>query len=96
MQTILGANGVIGRELSKNLTQYTKEIKQVSRNPKKVNDTDSIFSADLLDYNQTEKAIEGSEITYLVAGLPYKTKVRASMKVDLPTPGTPLNPIRID
>ena len=75
MQTILGTNGVIGRELSKNLTQYTKEIKQVSRNPKKVNDTDSIFSADLLDYNQTEKAIEGSEITYLVAGLPYKTKL---------------------
>ena len=75
MQTILGTNGVIGRELSKNLTQYTKEINQVSVILKKVNDTDSIFSADLLDYNQTEKAIEGSEITYLVAGLPYKTKL---------------------
>jgi nucleoside-diphosphate-sugar epimerase len=75
MQTILGANGVIGQELSKNLTQYTTQIRQVSRNPKKVNSTDEIFSADLLNYEQTEKAVAGSEIVYLVAGLPYKTSV---------------------
>jgi nucleoside-diphosphate-sugar epimerase len=75
MQTILGANGVIAQELSKNLTQYTTQIRQVSRNPKKVNSTDETFSADLLNYEQTEKAVAGSEIVYLVAGLPYKTSV---------------------
>jgi NAD dependent epimerase/dehydratase family enzyme len=37
MNTILGANGVIATELSKNLLQYTHHIRQVSRNPKAVN-----------------------------------------------------------
>ncbi len=75
MQTILGANGVIAQELSKNLLQHTTKIRQVSRNPKKVNPTDETFSADLLNYEQTEKAVAGSEIVYLVAGLPYKTSL---------------------
>jgi nucleoside-diphosphate-sugar epimerase len=75
MQTILGANGVIARELSKNLANYTKEIRQVSRHPKKANDTDQLFSADLLDYAQVEKAVAGSEVTYLLAGLVYKATV---------------------
>jgi nucleoside-diphosphate-sugar epimerase len=75
MQTILGANGVIATELSKNLPQYTQHIRQVSRNPKAVNITDETYSADLLNYQQTEKAVAGSEIVYLLAGLPYKTSL---------------------
>jgi nucleoside-diphosphate-sugar epimerase len=75
MQTILGANGVIATELSKHLPQYTSKIRQVSRNPKAVNITDETFSADLLNHEQTEKAVAGSEIVYLVAGLPYKTSL---------------------
>lgn len=75
MQTILGANGVIATELSKHLPQYTQNVRQVSRNPKKVNATDETFSADLLNYEQTEKAVAGSEIVYLLAGLPYKTSL---------------------
>jgi nucleoside-diphosphate-sugar epimerase len=75
MQTILGANGVIGRELSKNLVTYTKDIRQVSRNPKKVNESDQLFSADLLDYSQVEKAVAGSEVVYLLAGLTYNANV---------------------
>lgn len=75
MQTILGANGVIATELSKNLPQYTQHIRQVSRNPKAVNIKDETYSADLLNYQQTEKAVAGSEIVYLVAGLPYKTSL---------------------
>jgi nucleoside-diphosphate-sugar epimerase len=74
MQTILGANGVIGQELSKYLPNYTSAIRQVSRNPKKVNASDETVAADLLDYKQTEKAIAGSDIVYLVAGLKYDTK----------------------
>ena len=75
MQTILGANGTIGQELSKNLLPYTTKIRQVGRNPKKVNPTDEVFVADLLDSKQTEKAVAGSEIVYLLAGLPYKTPI---------------------
>jgi nucleoside-diphosphate-sugar epimerase len=75
MQTILGANGAIGNELSKYLRDYAKTIRQVSRNPKKVNASDETVSADLLDYTQTEKAVAGSDIVYLVAGLKYDTKV---------------------
>ncbi|MFN8336360.1 MAG: NAD-dependent epimerase/dehydratase family protein [Cyclobacteriaceae bacterium] len=74
MQTILGANGTIARELSKNLSRYTTQIRQVSRNPKKVNPIDETVSADLLRYDQTEKAIAGSDIVYLLAGLKYDTK----------------------
>ena len=74
MQTILGANGVIARELVKTLPQYTNEIRLVSRMPKKINKTDQVLSADLTNYEQTQKAVEGSEIVYLTAGLDYTIK----------------------
>src|SRR5262249_38399343 len=75
MQTILGANGVIGRELSRHLPQYSNRIRQVSRSPKRVNATDELFPADLLDARATADAVAGSEVTYLVAGLKYDHKV---------------------
>jgi nucleoside-diphosphate-sugar epimerase len=75
MQTILGANGVIGNELSKLLPQYTEKVRQVSRNPKKVNATDETFAADLLDPKAVNNAVAGSEVAYLVAGLKYDAKV---------------------
>ncbi len=75
MQTILGANGSIANELAKTLPQYTKFIRLVSRNPRKINDTDEIFKADLLDATQTDKAVEGSEVVYLTAGLVYDIKI---------------------
>lgn len=75
MQTILGANGVIATELSKHLPSYKTTIRQVSRHPRKVNENDELFAADLLNYEQTEKAVAGSEVVYLLAGLPYDIKV---------------------
>lgn len=75
MQTILGANGVIATELSKHLPSYQATIRQVSRHPKKVNESDELFAADLLNYDQTEKAVAGSEVVYLLAGLRYDIKV---------------------
>jgi len=76
MQTILGANGIIATELAKELYRnFTKDIRLVSRSPKKVNETDELLSADLLDAYQTEKAVEGSEIVYLTAGLPNNWKI---------------------
>jgi len=74
MQTILGAGGAIGTQLAKELTAYTKDIKLVSRNPKKVNETDELFSCDLTDKAKVLEAVEGSTIVYLTAGFPYKLK----------------------
>lgn len=75
MQTILGANGVIGRELSPNLLSYTDRVRQVSRAPASVHPTDELVRADLLDAKATAEAIAGSSVTYLVAGLKYDHKV---------------------
>ena len=75
MQTVLGANGVIGRELSRQLPGYSDRIRQVSRSPKRVNATDELFSADLLDAKATADAVGGSAVTYLVAGLKYNHRV---------------------
>ncbi|MFT7057288.1 MAG: putative NADH-flavin reductase, partial [Roseivirga sp.] len=62
MQTILGAGGAIGVELAKVLPQYTKDIRLVSRNPKKVNPTDQVMSANLLNLDDVMKAVDGSEV----------------------------------
>lgn len=76
MQTILGSSGQIGRELALSLKRdFTGDIRLVSRKPTKVNDSDRPHSADLLDAAQTLKAVEGSEIAYLTAGLPMDTQL---------------------
>lgn len=75
LQTILGVNGVIGRELSRRLPEYSDRIRQVSRSPRRVNASDELFSADLLDAKATADAVAGSTVTYLVAGLKYDHKV---------------------
>lgn len=74
LQTILGANGVIGRELSRQLASYTP-VRQVSRTPAAVNAGDELVGADLLDAAATAAAVAGSDVAYLVAGLKYDTAV---------------------
>jgi nucleoside-diphosphate-sugar epimerase len=73
VHTILGANGTIARELSRAIATTNTNIRQVSRNPKKVHLTDEVFAADLLDVSATDMAVAGSEVVYLVVGLKYET-----------------------
>jgi nucleoside-diphosphate-sugar epimerase len=75
MQTILGAGGAIGNELAKALPKYSKKIRLVSRSPKRVNETDELFKADITKIEDVVKAVEGAEIVYLTVGLPYNTKL---------------------
>ncbi|MEO8794141.1 MAG: NAD-dependent epimerase/dehydratase family protein [Daejeonella sp.] len=75
MQTILGANGTIGTLLANELRTYTNHIRLVSRNPVKVNDSDVLFPADLTNAEMVDKAIEGSDVVYLVVGFDYQLKV---------------------
>lgn len=75
MQTILGAGGAIGIPLAKSLTSYTSDTRLVGRNPKKVNPDDQCWPADITNPTELDKAVEGSDVVYLVAGLPYKARV---------------------
>ncbi|MFO1300794.1 MAG: NAD-dependent epimerase/dehydratase family protein [Burkholderiaceae bacterium] len=74
MQTILGATGQIAVELARELRRkHTSELRLVSRNPRKVNETDALVAANLLDAGQTAAAVKGSEVVYFTAGLPPDT-----------------------
>jgi nucleoside-diphosphate-sugar epimerase len=75
MQVILGSGGAIGNELAKELKNYTKQIRLVSRNPKSINQNDELFQCDLTQKAEVEKTVEGAKIAYLTVGLPYQTKV---------------------
>lgn len=75
MQTILGAGGSIGIELARELSQYTSQIRLVSRKPERVNATDELFRADLTDQLMVDKAIAGSEIVYVTVGFKYDINV---------------------
>jgi nucleoside-diphosphate-sugar epimerase len=75
MQTILGAGGAIGTELAKALRSFDDHIRLVSRNPRKVNESDELFAADLMQRSQVFSAVEGSSVVYLTAGFKYDTRV---------------------
>ena len=75
MQTILGSTGTIGNVLAQTLSQYTDKIRLVSRNPKKINENDELFSANLFDAEETLKAIERSDVVYLTLGMKYDINV---------------------
>lgn len=71
MQTILGASGQIARELTRELKRaYTDDIRLVSRHPQKVHASDITVAANLLDAQQTQEAVNGSDTVYFTAGLP--------------------------
>ncbi|RIH65244.1 NAD-dependent epimerase/dehydratase family protein [Mariniphaga sediminis] len=75
MQVILGAGGAIGKELARELKNFTSEVRLVGRNPQKINEDDELFRGDLTDELFVEKAVKGADVAYLTAGLPYQAKV---------------------
>lgn len=75
MQTILGANGTIGKLLARELMSYTDKVRLVSRKPVKVNETDELLAADLTQPGAVDRAVRDSEVVYLVVGFEYQVKV---------------------
>ncbi|MBC6990585.1 NAD-dependent epimerase/dehydratase family protein [Hymenobacter sp. BT491] len=75
MQTILGAGGAIGTELARELRHYTDRVRLVGRKPVAVNPTDELFSADLTNAAQVERAVAGSDVVYLTVGYEYNRRV---------------------
>ena len=75
MQTILGSGCIIANHLATSLPSYTDKIRLVSRNPKVVTGKEELLSADLTSAEQVLKAVKGSDVVYLTAGLQYESKV---------------------
>jgi nucleoside-diphosphate-sugar epimerase len=74
LHTIFGATGVIGRELAVALAAAGERVRLVSRRPR-VNASVETVAADLLDAEATARAVAGSAVAYLVAGLPYDASI---------------------
>ena len=74
LQTILGSSGTIGTHLAKELWKYTSNLRLVGRNPVKVHTSDELMVADLTKPGMVDKAVAGSDVVYLVVGLPYNLK----------------------
>jgi nucleoside-diphosphate-sugar epimerase len=72
--TILGAGGSIGNALTNELLISKESVRLVSRNNYGITGAESI-KADISSYEETLNAVKGSDIVYLVAGLPYDRKV---------------------
>ncbi|MDR3753050.1 MAG: NAD-dependent epimerase/dehydratase family protein [Terracidiphilus sp.] len=70
MDTILGAGGPIGNELAKILTARNAPVRLVSRNPKPLPGAE-VHVADLSNREETLRAVAGSSVVFLLAGLKY-------------------------
>jgi nucleoside-diphosphate-sugar epimerase len=79
MITILGAGGVISNEVVKLLAAAKQPFRLVARKPVSAAGATETVSADLADQEQTVRAVAGSSIVYLLAGLKYDHKLWAEM-----------------
>jgi nucleoside-diphosphate-sugar epimerase len=75
MITILGAGGAIGVELAKHLAASNQPFRLVGRKPHRKPGATEIVAADLTDLDLTIRAVAGSSVVYLLAGLKYDHKV---------------------
>src|SRR5690349_10590755 len=74
LHSILGANGSIANELVPILISNNEKVRLISRNPKPVNNAE-IVAADATNYDEVLKAVQGSDIVYLLIGLEYNINV---------------------
>jgi nucleoside-diphosphate-sugar epimerase len=79
MITILGAGGVISNEVVKLLSVQKQPFRLVARHSHPVPSATETISADLSDKDQAIRAVAGSNIVYLLAGLKYDHKLWVEM-----------------
>lgn len=75
MISVLGAGGAIGNELVARLAALNERIRVVSRNPKAAPVGAETLAADLSRLDDAVKAVAGSDVAVLLAGLKYDAKV---------------------
>lgn len=73
--TILGAGGVIARELTDALQAQGAHVRLASRRVQSAPAGTEHMLADLLDAEAVDRAVAGSDVVHLVAGLRYDTAV---------------------
>jgi nucleoside-diphosphate-sugar epimerase len=78
MHTILGAGGPVAKSLTPVLSAAGEMVRLVSRKEIQTSGNTSWIGADLKDFAQLKKAVEGSEVIYMCAGLQYNKKVWAA------------------
>lgn len=71
---LLGGHGVVGRETARALRARGHDPVTVGRRPVTEGDGSSVV-ADLLDGDDVRRALRGADVAYLVAGLPYSTRM---------------------
>src|SRR5262249_13560112 len=79
MITILGAGGVIANDVVKLLSARRQPFRLVARHARAVSAGAEVISADLSDKDQTIRAVAGSSIVHLLAGLKYDHNFWAEM-----------------
>lgn len=72
--TILGAGGFAGTSLTHELLKQKQQVRLVSRSGRSMEGTETMV-AELLSAKETNAAVQGSDVVYLCAGLPYKYDV---------------------
>jgi nucleoside-diphosphate-sugar epimerase len=79
MITLLGAGGVIANGVTSLLAAERKPFRLVSRTARTAAGAAETVAADLADREQTMRAVAGSQMVLLLAGLKYDHKVWAQM-----------------
>jgi nucleoside-diphosphate-sugar epimerase len=77
MHTILGAGGPVGNSLTKELVIARETVRLVSRKQIQTLGDATWVGADLKNYEQVEKAVKGSTVIYMCAGLQYNKNIWA-------------------
>ena len=72
--TILGAGGSIGNALTYEILKSKESVRLVSRSNYSITGAES-FKADISSYEETLNSVKGSDIVYLLAGIPYDRKI---------------------
>ena len=75
LYTILGAGGIIANELVKSLVENQKRVRLVSRYPKPFGGATETMAANLTNAEEVNRAVAGSAVVFLTAGLQYNIKV---------------------
>lgn len=74
IHSIIGGNGTIGEETARHLAAAGRQVRIVQRHPRPIAGPVATASADVFDLDGLTRAVEGSEVVYLIIGLPYDAK----------------------
>jgi nucleoside-diphosphate-sugar epimerase len=73
--SVIGGNGTIGAVAVRHLAAAGCEVRIVQRHPRPIEGAVATASADVFDLDGLTRAVEGSDVVYLILGLPYDAKV---------------------